>query len=126
MDGTVLATDPCTDDKVGAYGHEPGVRMVVGRTGLASPVGVVEDEVAQSLTGSAGFIHTALQHLLHEESHTVRKGFLMVFRCDIDLISVFVEDACDDDRDMMFSVIGHGTVGIDHLQQVHVTGSESQ
>ena len=50
----------------------------------------------------------------------------MVFRCDIDLVAIFVKDACDDDRVMVLSVIGYGTVGVYHFQQVHVAGAESQ
>ena len=126
VDGTVLATYPCTNYEVGAYGHEPCIGVIVGSTCLASPVCIVEDVMAERLTCAAGFVHSTLQHLLHEESRPVRQCLAVVFRCDIDLVAIFVKDACDDDRVMVLSVIGYGTVGIYHFQQVHVAGAESQ
>ena len=36
MDVAVLTTDPYTTDELGREAHEPGVRVVVRRTGLAT------------------------------------------------------------------------------------------
>ena len=131
VDAAVFAAYPRTDAELRTDGHEPGVGVAVGRSGLAAEIGVAEERASvvgggERGGGAARIMRTGHEHLLHEVCALHGDDLRGLAVVGIDFVAVFVYDACDHDGIVVPAVVCNHAIGVEQFGQLHVAGAQSQ
>ena len=101
--------------------------MIVRGSCLATEVGVsgliVAHETHETRTGAT---HTAFEQLLHKEGRAIWDDLFCLGGCLVDDVAVAVFDLGHKDRIDMATVVDRGAVGIYHLKQIDIAGTECE
>ena len=101
---------------------EPAIGVVLGGAGLAGHIGAYAVAAANGATRA--LVNHATQHVQQLIVFFSIPGLLgFGFGKFGQYITVAVFNACDQLRRNELAVIGQATIGVDHLQQCHRTGT---
>ena len=127
VDGAILAAHPSATNQLRRGADEPGIGVIIRRTGLTTEVGIGGLVVAhESHEARAGAAHAALEQLLHEEGGAIRNGLLPLGGGFVDDIAIAILNTGHEHWIEVLTIVHGGAIGIDHLEQIDIAGAQRE
>ena len=121
MYATIFSADPSTADERRREAHEPSIRVVVGRTGLAC------HRCCDTIFETHAYARSVIQHLTQHVDHLIggclTDDLMGLGTESADDVSVSVFDAGDVERFGTNTLVGKSRVSVHHLLYAHLTRS---
>ena len=105
---------------------EPGIGVIVRRSGFAGCLGLEAVPLAQpQVAGAARFVHDRLHHARHQDGHG-RPQHLLARRGGLeDQVAVGIFDAVDRGGPHADALVGEDAVGGHQINERHLTGADA-